>query len=378
MIYLDNAATTWPKPEAVYRAADECLRNVGNPGRGGHSLAKQAGETLFQAREEAAALWQVKDSSRISFTANATDALNTALLGCLNPGETVVTTSMEHNAVARPLRYLQALGVRLRIVECRADGTLPLDGLQQALSDAPKALVLSHASNVTGRIMPLEAINEFMPQKTLLIVDAAQTAGVEEIDVEAMGIDLLAASGHKGLLGPQGTGCLYVRNGIRLRPLRYGGTGSLSESDLQPDFMPDCLESGTQNTPGIAGLAAGIVFVRTMGIRRIAAWENQLAGELADNLKKINGVRVLGWDGSMRQTAVVSAVFAGCDCGRLAQRLGEQGIACRAGLHCAPWAHKTLGTLEAGAVRFSPGFFNREQDIEQTLTLLRTLLREGS
>ena len=377
MIYLDNAATTWPKPESVYRAVDNCMRNVGgSSGRGGHNLARQAGEILFNAREEVAAIWGIKDSSRISFAANATDAINTAIQGCLMPGDTVVTTSMEHNAVARPLRYLQTLGVKLRIVDCNPDGTLLLDTLKQALADSPKALVLAHASNVTGMIIPLEQITAIKPAQTLLIVDSAQTAGVEAIDAESLGVDLLAASGHKGLLGPQGTGCLYVRNGIKLKPLRFGGTGSLSESDLQPDFMPDCLESGTQNTPGIAGLAAGIAFIRSTGIAKISERENMLAGELAARLRELDGVKLLGWNGKAKQTAVVSAVFDDWDSGWFAQQLSERGIACRAGLHCNPWAHKTLGTLKSGAVRFSPGYFTEEQEIEFVLNTIEAFLRE--
>ncbi|KYZ75725.1 cysteine desulfurase [Anaerosporomusa subterranea] len=377
MIYLDNAATSWPKPEAVYQAVDSCLRSVGgSPGRGGHSMAMLAGRTLFEAREEIAALWGVTDSSRISFTANATDAINTALAGCITAGDTVVTTSMEHNAVARPLRYLETKGIKLRIIPCQSDGSLPLDLLKAALADSPKALVMAHASNVTGGIMPLEDVSTLLPKGTLFIVDAAQTAGVEHIQVEALGIDLLAASGHKGLLGPQGTGCLYVKPGLKLKPYRYGGTGSVSESDIQPDFMPDCLESGTQNTPGIAGLREGVRFIRATGIEKVAAQEKEFAVVLARALQSMDGVRVLGWSNPKLQTAVVSAVFSRFDSGWFAQRLAEEyGIASRAGLQCAPWAHRTLGTLASGVVRFSPGFFNSSQEIEQTIKACRALLK---
>ena len=380
MIYLDNAATSWPKPEPVYTAVDDCLRRVGgSPGRGGHTMARQAAEVLFDAREEVAGLWGIGDSSRISFTANATDAMNTALLGSVSPGDTVVTTSMEHNAVARPLRFLETKGIKLRIVACSSEGKLPLDLLQQALRDSPKALVMTHASNVTGEIMPIEQVSQLLPKGTLLILDAAQTAGLEPLDAERLGIDLLSASGHKGMFGPQGTGCLYVKPGVQLVPLRYGGTGSSSESDQQPTFMPDCLESGTQNTPGIAGLREGVRFIRKNGLEKIAARERELAAALVNSLRAMEGVRVLGWTDMARQTAVVSAVFARVDSGWLAQRLGEEyGIASRAGLHCAPWAHRSLGTLATGAIRFSPGWFTREQDIEQTVKAIDAILRESS
>jgi cysteine desulfurase family protein len=339
-------------------------------------MAMLAGRTLFEAREEIAALWGVTDSSRISFTANATDAINTALAGCITAGDTVVTTSMEHNAVARPLRYLETKGIKLRIIPCQPDGSLPLDLLKAALADSPKALVMAHASNVTGGIMPLEDVSALLPKGTLFIVDAAQTAGVEPIQVEALGIDLLAASGHKGLLGPQGTGCLYVKPGLKLKPYRYGGTGSVSESDIQPDFMPDCLESGTQNTPGIAGLREGVRFIRATGIEKVAAQEKEFAVVLARALQSMDGVRVLGWSNPKLQTAVVSAVFSRFDSGWFAQRLAEEyGIASRAGLQCAPWAHRTLGTLASGVVRFSPGFFNGSQEIEQTIKACRALLK---
>jgi selenocysteine lyase/cysteine desulfurase len=253
---------------------------------------------------------------------------------------------------------------------------LPLDLLKAALADAPRALVMAHASNVTGGLMPLDEIKTLLPEGTLFIVDAAQTAGVEAIQAERLGIDLLAASGHKGLLGPQGTGCLYVKPGIKLTPSRFGGTGSVSESDIQPDFMPDCLESGTQNTPGIAGLREGVRFIRATGTERIAAQEKEFAAALVVALRSMDGVRVLGWTDPKRQTAVVSAVFSRFDSSWFAQRLGEEyGIACRAGLQCAPWAHQTLGTLASGAVRFSPGFFNSSQEIEQTIKACQALIK---
>lgn len=378
LIYLDNAATSWPKPAAVYQAVDECLRNIGgSPGRGGHSMARAAGTVLFEAREELAALFSVRDSTSISFACNATDGLNTAIFGYMRPGDTVVTTSMEHNAVARPLRYLETRGVKLRVIPCGVDGQLPLARLAEAVADKPRAVVMCHASNVTGMMMPVEAVKRLLAPETAMILDAAQTAGVETVDVEALGVDMLVASGHKGLLGPQGTACLYVKPGISLRPFRFGGTGSLSESDVQPAFMPDMLESGTPNTPGIAGLKAGVQFIRATGLKHIREKEKALAAALVDGCRQIPGISVYGWSDAARQTAVVSMTLRGRDAGQVAHRLSEEfGIACRAGLHCAPWAHRTIGTLKTGTIRLSPGFFNTETEMETVIQALEQVMRE--
>lgn len=376
MIYLDNAATTWPKPEEVYKAVDDCLRGIGgNPGRGGHSSARTATYILYEAREALAELFQIKQPTNIVFAFNATDALNMAILGSLRQGDHVVTTSMEHNAVARPLRWLESNGVQLTVVSSDEQGRPDLTALGQIIKKGVTAVVMSHASNVTGTVMPIDCIGELTAQYGgLFIVDAAQTAGVENIDVDKMNIDMLAFSGHKGLFGPQGTGGLYIREGISLNPLRYGGTGSQSEYDVQPDFLPDRLESGTPNTPGIAGLLAGVRFILATGREKIRSKEMVLAQKLLKGLTGMGGVRVYGLSDHER-TAVVSFNIIGVDSGEIAHILdSEFSIACRAGLHCAPWAHNTIGTLKTGTIRLSPGFFNTENEIEQALGAVQMIV----
>ena len=376
MIYLDNAATTWPKPEAVYQAVDHCLRQCsGNPGRGGHGNARAATHILYEAREALATLFNIDNPTNIIFTHNATDALNMALLGTINPGDSILTTGMEHNAVARPLRYLESIGVKINIVPCDSTGKLNLIEMENILKSGIQAIVMSHASNVTGRIMPIYEVGKLAKKyQACFIVDAAQTAGVEEIDVEACAIDILGFSGHKGLLGPQGTGGLYVRDGSKTRPLRYGGTGSLSEFDRQPDFLPDKLESGTPNTPGIAGLLRGVEFIHEVGMNNIRNKERELAQQLIIGLKKIKDVVVYTPELSHEHTAVVAFTIGSTDSSLVAHRLDmEFDIACRAGLHCAPWAHQCIGTLKTGVIRFSPGYFNTMDEIVQVLNAVEQI-----
>jgi len=373
MIYLDNAATTWPKPEAVYQAVDSCLRQCGgNPGRGGHGSARGAAYILHEAREGLATLFNINNPMNIIFTYNATDSLNMALLGKLGFGDRVVTTTMEHNAVARPLRHLETMGVKVDIVPCDHTGKLNLWAMESALKRGAQVIVMSHASNVTGTIMPIYEVGQLANKyQACFIVDAAQTAGVEDIDVEACSIDMLAFSGHKGLLGTQGTGGLYVREGSELTPLRYGGTGSFSEFDIQPDFLPDKLESGTANTPGIAGLLKGISFIHDVGIQNIRDKESGLAQQLIAGLQRIKGVVVYGPELPHERTAVVSFTVGEMDSSLVAHRLDlEFGIACRAGLHCAPWAHQCIGTLQQGTIRFSPGYFNTTAEIVHTINAI--------
>ncbi len=379
MIYFDNAATSWPKPESVYQAVTDCLRHAGgSPGRGGHGLSRAADQILFEARQELAWLLKVDNPAAIMFAYSATDALNTALFGLLQPGDRAVTTSMEHNAVARPLRELEKRGVRLTVICCDQTGRLPLDDLKAALTGA-RAVVIGHGSNVTGTLTPLEAIGALAASAgAVLVVDAAQTCGVEAIDVVAMGVGVLAFSGHKGLFGPQGTGGLYLQPGLEVRPLRYGGTGSLSDSDLQPPFYPDRLESGTPNTPGIAGLLAGLRYIRTTGQDKIRQAERELTIGLLDGLAAIPRVTVYGPGPSEDRAAVVSFTVSGMDSGEVAWRLDRQfGIASRAGLQCAPWAHATIGTLQSGTIRFSPGYFNSADDIAAAVEAVQAVALTG-
>ena len=374
MIYLDNAATTWPKPKEVAEAVAACIEAVpGTPGRGSHQGARQAARIAFEAREEIAALFDVDDATRIAFCGNATQALNTALFGLLQPGDVVVTSSWEHNAVVRPLHVLEQKDVVIRKIPPTQEGPLDLTALEAALPGA-KALVLTHASNVTGAILPLqEAAALAARHGCLVIVDAAQTAGVEEIKA-SWGLHVIAFAGHKGLLGPQGTGGLYVAPQVSVKPLIFGGTGSRSEEREQPSFYPDCLESGTLNTPGLAGLLAGVRFVRTTGMERIRYRESELAEKLRTALRKMQGISMKGEKQGQLQTAVLSFTVEGIDSNVAALWLEEKaGIICRAGLHCAPWAHEALGTLETGTIRFSPGYFNTDAEIEAAIKALHQL-----
>ena len=374
MIYVENAATTWPKPKEVAEAVAACIEAVpGTPGRGSHQGARQAARIAFEAREEIAALFDVDDATRIAFCGSATQALNTALFGLLQPGDVVVTSSWEHNAVVRPLHVLEQKGVVIRKIPPTQEGPLDLTALEEALPGA-KALVLTHASNVTGAILPLqEAAALAARHGCLVIVDAAQTAGVEEIKA-FWGLHVIAFAGHKGLLGPQGTGGLYVAPQVSVKPLIFGGTGSRSEEREQPSFYPDCLESGTLNTPGLAGLLAGVRFVRTTGMEKIRYRESELAEKLRTALRKMQGISMKGEKQGQLQTAVLSFTVEGIDSNVAALWLEEKaGIICRAGLHCAPWAHEALGTLKTGTIRLSPGYFNTDAEIEAAIKALHQL-----
>ncbi|AFV11178.1 cysteine desulfurase Csd [Thermacetogenium phaeum DSM 12270] len=379
-IYLDNAATSWPKPESVYRAVDHFNRKLGaSPGRGSHRRSVISGQILLETRESLARLFNIKDSSRIAFTVNVTEAINIALKGLLEPGDHVVISSMEHNAVVRPLHALKDKGVELTVVRCSPDGTLDPSLLEQALTLRTRLVCLLHASNITGTIMPVAEVGRIVRRKGILfMVDAAQSAGVLPVDVEEQNIDLLAFTGHKGLLGPQGTGGLYIRPGLDVRPLVEGGTGSQSERVDQPDFMPDRFESGTPNTPGIAGLNAGVQFIQETGLEKIRQHEQELTDALIQGLREIKGVILYGPCDSRRQTAVVSFNIEDRDCGEVSFLLDQKyGIQSRSGLHCAPLAHRTMGTLKRGACRLSPGFFNTMEDIHKVIKAVYEIATSG-
>lgn len=375
-IYLDNAATSFPKPESVYRAVDRAFREVGgNPGRGGHRMAIEAGRLVFDAREAAADFFGIGDSARIVFTASATMAINQALLGLLRPGDRVVTTTMEHNAMARPLRQLQQQGVTVVKVAADRQGLVDAAAIRQACAEPTALVALAHVSNVTGSVQPVEEIGRFCRQHGIpLLVDAAQSAGLFEIDVEEMGIDLLAVPGHKGLFGPPGIGLLYVRPGLELRPLITGGTGTHSESDLAPQEMPEHLESGTLNTPGLAGLAAGIAFVEQEGIARLREREAQLLRAAIAGLSAIPGVLLHGPLQPERHGGALSFTIEGLDPAEIGFRLDhDYGILTRVGLHCAPDAHRTIGTFPFGTVRVSPGPFTATADIAALLAAVEAI-----
>jgi cysteine desulfurase / selenocysteine lyase len=365
LIYLDNAATTWPKPDTVWEAVVACgKQKCGNPGRSGHRLAVEAAREVFAAREAVADLFNAGDSSRIIFTCNATGALNTALQGFLKSGDHVLTSSMEHNSVMRPLHALREKGlITYTVVPCSPRGELDPDEVRKAATKSTRLIVLTHASNVCGTILPVKEVKKLLPDIPLL-VDSAQTAGVLPFDVQDAGIDMLAFSGHKGLYGPMGTGGLYVGKEVRLDPFIQGGTGSRSEELSQPDFMPDALESGTLNVPGLSGLRAGVEFMRKEGPQVIRDHEISLTKLLLDGLSGNGNIRIHGIQDPERQTAVVSITIEGRDPGEVARLLDRDfGIATRASLHCAPLAHRTLGTFPGGTVRLSMSYMNTKEDV---------------
>jgi cysteine desulfurase family protein len=370
-IYLDNAATSFPKPEAVYTAADQALRCLAaSPGRGGHREALAAGRIVFEAREAAAGLFGIADSSRIAFTSSATEALNVALFGLLQPGDRVVTSTMEHNAVTRPLRALQERGVAVVKVPADRQGFVDPAAIKRACTEPTSLVVLSHCSNVTGTLQPIEEIGPWCRREGILfLVDAAQSAGQFALDVAGMGIDLLAVPGHKGLMGPPGTGLLYVREGIELPPLIYGGTGGNSQSDLPPDAMPERLEAGTLNTPGLAGLLAGIEFLLREGMFAVRTHETELLAQLISGLREIPEAELYGPLDSRFHGGVLSFNLTGRDpteVGFLLDR--DHDILCRVGLHCAPDAHRTIGTFPRGTVRVSPGYFTTAAEIDHLVS----------
>lgn len=369
MIYLDNAATSWPKPPEVLRAMADFLENAGgNPGRSGHRLSIQAGRRVYEVRELLADLFHAPDPLRVILTHNGTHAINIALRGILRPGDRVVTTGIEHNSVMRPLRALEKEGVRLTVVPCGADASLDPEDMSRAVAQGAKLVVVNHASNVTGTLLPVVEVSEIARRAgALFLVDAAQTAGAVPIDVQAGGIDLLAFTGHKGLYGPPGTGGLVLGSRVDasgIEPLLRGGTGSRSESQEQPEDLPDKFESGTPNGPGIAGLGAGVRYVMERGVRSIRDHELRLACILMEGLREIPGVTVHGPLEPERRTATVSFTVARRRVSEMAMRLDEDfGILCRVGLHCAPAGHRTIGTFPEGTVRFAIGAFNSEGDI---------------
>jgi cysteine desulfurase/selenocysteine lyase len=370
LIYLDNAATSWPKPPGVAEAVLHYMQNVGaNPGRSGHQLAVEAGRIVYDTREALAQLFNVADPLRIVFTANATEAINLVLQGYLRPGDHVVTTSMEHNAVMRPLRHLQSTGVELTVVPCSAQGMLDPVEMEKAIRPDTVLMVVNHASNVVGTLLPVAEVGALAERRGLpLLVDAAQTAGAYPVDMRNMKIDLLAFTGHKGLLGAQGTGGLCIGERVdlsRLQPLTRGGTGSRSESEEQPDFLPDRYESGTVNGMGLAGLGAGVRFVLETGVERIRAHEQQLTEQLLAGLRCTPGVRIYGTGDAEKQTATVSFNVEGIEPSDVALHLDEEyGIMCRPGLHCAPSAHRTIGTFPRGTVRFGLSYLNTMEQVD--------------
>jgi len=379
MIYFDNAATSFPKPEEVYQAVDKALRVYGaNPGRSGHKMALQAGRVIFETRELLAELFHINDPMQVVFTCNATSALNLGIKGCLENGDHVLLTGMEHNSVIRPIKALEKMGVEHTVVPCSPQGMLNIKELEAAIRPNSKMIIATHASNVTGSLMPIIAIGELSHKYNLIfLLDASQTAGVYHIDVNKMHIDLMAFAGHKSLFGPQGTGGLYIRKGLALTEIFQGGTGSKSDRIIQPEMIPDRYESGTLNTPGIAGLGAGVRFILERGLDEIRVHELALAKYMWERLTEIKGIQVYGPGNFSHQAPVISLNLNGLDSSEAAYLLDHQyDIAVRPGIHCSPLAHETIGTLEQGTVRFSIGFFNTNHDVDRALDALYHITKQ--
>ena len=373
-VYIDNACTTWPKPEAVYAAVAEAMRKIGaSPGHAAHRLSKQAGQIVETARLELCRMFNALSPEHVIFTLNCTDSLNMALKGILKPGYQVIIGPYEHNSVLRPLRRLQRSGVNLAITHSAGEFGIDCQHFEYLCSQGVDVAVLSHASNVTGVVLPVRDLAEQVHrQGGLMVVDAAQTAGMLPIDMKEMGIDVLAISGHKGLLGPMGTGVLLLGRDLPVLPFREGGTGFKSEGEDQPEELPWRLEAGTMNFPGIAGLLAGIRFIQDEGMSRITQHETGLARALATRLKEIDGVRLLCCQEP--QTGVVSFQLGAYRPGETAKALDQvYGIGIRAGLHCSPLAHRTLGTFPEGVLRASFGYFNSYEHVERLVAAVRDL-----
>jgi cysteine desulfurase family protein len=398
-IYLDNAATSFPKPPEVIDAMVYFMKEVGaNPGRSGHYKSVEAGTIVENARKGLATLFGISDPKRIVFAMNVTEALNTVLYGFLKQEDHVITTSMEHNSVLRPLRHLEKNAfISLSIAPCDGKGFLDIDKLVSQIRTNTALIIINHASNVCGTIQDIRAVRKAIGDIPLLI-DAAQTGGCFPIDVEADGIDLLAFTGHKGLLGPQGTGGLYIREGLNVEPLIRGGTGSISEKEYQPDFLPDALESGTRNNVGIAGLGAGVDFILKQGVEKIREHEKALTAALLSQIRNVTGVTIYGPLDAEKQTATLSITFDSIlppgtrydygGCGAVNLELMEENvypaeagnilnteydILVRPGLHCAPIAHKTLKTFPEGTIRISMGYFNTLEEMEITARAIRKI-----
>lgn len=377
MIYLDHAATSHPKPRSVIEAVGRCLTETGGtPGRSGHRLSAEAARLVFDTRETLAQLMGVSDSRNIVFTSGATSSLNTAIFGLLKKHDHVVIGAMEHNSVTRPLRRCcEELEIRVTTAAGDAFGRVSPDAVRRAVCASTRLVVVNHGSNVNGAISPVADIKEVIGHIPLL-VDAAQTAGAYPINVERDGIDFLAFSGHKSLLGPQGIGGLYIRPGLHLAPLVYGGTGSRSEEDVQPEFLPDRFEAGTPNTPGIAGLGAGAAYLLAWDVAAIHSEQTALLSAFLDGLRQIPSLRFVGEIDEGPRLPTVSFRLDGISISETAKLLDKKyDIMTRAGLHCAPSAHRTFGTFPDGAVRISIGLLNTKEELQMTVEALAEIAR---
>ena len=378
MIYFDNAATTMRKPDCVVQAVTEALCSMGNSGRGVHEGALSASRIIYDTRIALAELFGAESPERIAFTANSTQALNIAIKGVLNPGDHVITTALEHNSVLRPLYELEERGVQLTILPADKAGNIRYEDFEQEIRPNTRAIVTTHGSNLTGNLLDIGRLGGIAKKYGLLyIVDASQTAGVFDIDVQQMHIDILCFTGHKGLLGPQGTGGLYVRDGVEVRPLLSGGSGVQTYLRSHPAQMPTALEAGTLNGHGIAGLGAAVRHILDTGMETIRQKEQALMWEFYTQVRQIPGITVYGDFTTKNRCPIVTLNVRDYDSGEVSDALAsEYGIATRPGAHCAPLMHKALGTVEQGAVRFSFSHYNTEEEINFAVSALRELAQE--
>lgn len=376
VIYFDNSATSWPKPPEVAEAMVHFLNDVGaNPGRSGHTRAVEASQIVYGARENLARLFNVEQPEQIIFTKNITEALNCVLFSLVKPGDHVITTSMEHNSVMRPLRHLEKNGVELSVIRADDEGFCSVADMEAAIKPNTKFVVSTHSSNVTGTIQDIAAMGDMCRRHGLrFIVDSAQSAGALTLDVKAMHIDALCFTGHKGLLGPMGTGGCYLTPEIHPEPFLYGGTGSLSDLEEHPTFMPDVWEAGTCNAVGLAGLQASTAYLLRKGTESIRAHEIALTQRFMDGVRKYPAVKLYGPLDAQRKTAVTALNIDGMVCSNVGQQLNEAcGMMVRPGLHCAPTAHKTLGTFPTGCVRFSFSGFTTEAEVDEGIKVIGLL-----
>lgn len=378
MIYMDNAATTMRKPDEVIEAVVSAMSSMGNAGRGAHSASLSASRIIYNTREALARFFGAENPKQIVFTNNSTESLNIAIKGLLEPGDHVVTSMLEHNSVLRPLYEMQEKGVSLTIVKSNLKGTISYEEIENAVQENTKAIVITNASNLTGNYVDVKRVGEIAKKKgVLLVVDASQTAGVYPLNVKEMNIDILCFTGHKSLLGPQGTGGLYVREGLTLKPLKSGGSGVLTYSKEHPSDMPTALEAGTLNGHGIAGLGAAIAYLEKEGIGNIREKELQHMWHFYHGVKEIPGIKIYGDFDTEVRCPVVTLNIGEYDSSEVSDELlMTYGISTRPGAHCAPLMHEALGTVEQGAVRFSFSHYNTEEEVETAIAAIRELAEE--
>lgn len=378
MIYLDNAATTMHKPQEVIDAVVSAMSSMGNAGRGTNEASLNASRVIFDTRDRLCKLFNGENPKQIVFTANSTESLNMTIRGLLNPGDHVITTMLEHNSVLRPLYAMEEQGVKLTIVKSNEKGTLNIDDIEAAITPETKMIVCTNGSNLTGNYVDPKPIGELAHRHGILfVVDASQTAGVFPIDVQDMNIDVLCFTGHKGLLGPQGTGGLYVKEGVVIRPLKVGGSGVQTYSKTHPVQMPTALEAGTLNGHGIAGLHAALEYLEKTGIDVIRAREQDLMWRFYEGVKEIPNVTVYGDFSNKNRCAVVTLNIGDYDSSEVSDELlMEYSISTRPGGHCAPLMHEALGTVEQGAVRFSFSHYNTEEEVDTAIQAVRELAEE--